>query len=87
VPVAHACHPSYSRGRDQEDHSSKPAQANSSERPYLEEPFTKIGLVEWPKVKAPSSSPRTAKKKKKKKIPYWDGVCKLCSIWCEAKGK
>jgi hypothetical protein len=24
VPEAHACNPSYSRGRDQEDHSSKP---------------------------------------------------------------
>jgi hypothetical protein len=27
--VAHACSPSYSGGRDQEDHGSKPAQANS----------------------------------------------------------
>jgi hypothetical protein len=27
--VAHACNASYSRGRDQEDHGSKPAQANS----------------------------------------------------------
>jgi hypothetical protein len=25
VPVAHSCNPSYSGGRDQEDHSSKPA--------------------------------------------------------------
>jgi hypothetical protein len=24
APVAHACNPSYSGGRDQEDHSSKP---------------------------------------------------------------
>jgi hypothetical protein len=32
-------------------------------RPYLEKPFTKIGLVEWFKVKALSSSPSTAKKK------------------------
>jgi hypothetical protein len=30
VLVAHACNPSYSGGRDQEDRSSKPAQANSS---------------------------------------------------------
>jgi hypothetical protein len=30
---------------------------------YLEKPFTKIGLVEWLKVKALSSSPSTAKKK------------------------
>jgi hypothetical protein len=35
-------------------------------RPYLEKHFTKIGLVEWLKVKALSSSPSTAKKKKKK---------------------
>jgi hypothetical protein len=32
-------------------------------RPYLEKPFTKIGLVEWLKVKALSSSPSTANKK------------------------
>jgi hypothetical protein len=36
-------------------------------RPYLETLFTKIGLVEWLKVKALSSSPSTAKKKKKRK--------------------
>jgi hypothetical protein len=29
LPVAHACNPSYSAGRDQEDHGSKPAQADS----------------------------------------------------------
>jgi hypothetical protein len=34
-------------------------------RPYLEKPFTKIGLVEWLKVKALSSSPSTAKQNKK----------------------
>jgi hypothetical protein len=45
MPVAHTCNPSYSEGRDQEDRSSKPAQANSSTRPYLEKSFTKIGLV------------------------------------------
>jgi hypothetical protein len=32
-------------------------------RPYLEKPFTKIGLVEWLKVKALSSSPSTTPKK------------------------
>jgi hypothetical protein len=62
--VAHAYNPSYSEGRDQ-DCGSKPALANSSVRPYLEKSFTKIGLVEWLKVKALSSSPSTAKKKKK----------------------
>jgi hypothetical protein len=30
VPVAHACNPSYSRGRDQEDQGLMPAQLNSS---------------------------------------------------------
>jgi hypothetical protein len=62
--VAHAYNPSYSGGRDQEDHGSKPAWANSSARSYFEKPFTKIGLVEWLKVKALRSS-STAKKKKK----------------------
>jgi hypothetical protein len=35
--VTHICNPSYSGGRDQEDHSSKPTQASSSSRSYLEE--------------------------------------------------
>jgi hypothetical protein len=59
--MVHAYNPSYPGGRNQEDHGSKPAQANSSTRPYLKKPFTEIGLVEWLKVKALSSSPRTTK--------------------------
>jgi hypothetical protein len=62
--MAHACNLSYSGGRDQEDHSLKPAQANSSPDPISKKSFTKIGLVEWLKVKALSSSPSTRKKKK-----------------------
>jgi hypothetical protein len=31
--VAHTCNPSYTTGRDQEDCSSKPMQANSSQDP------------------------------------------------------
>jgi hypothetical protein len=62
--VAHACNPSYSGGRDQEDHISKPAQANSSQEPISKNPFTKIGLVEWFKVKDLSSNLRTKRKKK-----------------------
>jgi hypothetical protein len=58
--MPHACNPSYSGGRDQEDQSSKPARANSFQD--LEKFFTKIGLVEWLKVKALSSSPSTTKK-------------------------
>jgi hypothetical protein len=34
-------------------------------RPYLKNPFTKIGLVEWLKMKALSSSPSTGGEKKK----------------------
>jgi hypothetical protein len=39
--VAHACNPSYSESRDQEDHSSTPAQANSSWDPILKNPSQK----------------------------------------------
>jgi hypothetical protein len=61
--VAHACNPSYSGGRDQENHA-KPVQAKFV-RPYLKKkPFTKKGLVEWLKVKALSSNPSTTHKKK-----------------------
>jgi hypothetical protein len=49
--------PRYSGGRDQEDCGLKPAQANSSVRPYLKKLFTKIGLVKWLNVKALSSAP------------------------------
>jgi hypothetical protein len=37
------------------------------ERPYLEKPFTKIGLVEWLKVKALSSSLSTIKKRERER--------------------
>jgi hypothetical protein len=56
VPVAHACDLSYSGGRDQEDHGSKPAWANSSRDPISgkkknnNKTFTKKELVEWLKV-------------------------------------
>jgi hypothetical protein len=39
--VAHVYNPSYSGGRDQEDHGSKPAQANSSHDPILKNPSQK----------------------------------------------
>jgi hypothetical protein len=34
--VAHSCNPSYSGGRDQEDHRSKPVWANSLQDPISE---------------------------------------------------
>jgi hypothetical protein len=50
VLVAHACNPSYSGGREQEDHSSKPALANSWQDPILKKTLHKKGLVEWLKL-------------------------------------
>jgi hypothetical protein len=41
--VVHTYNPSYSGGRDQEDHSSKPARANSSWDPISKLPITKKG--------------------------------------------
>jgi hypothetical protein len=45
--VTHACNPSYSGGRDQEHHSSKPAWANSSLDPVLKIPNTKYPKKGW----------------------------------------
>jgi hypothetical protein len=41
VLVAYASNPSYSGGRDQENHSSKPAPANSSKDPISKIPNTR----------------------------------------------
>jgi hypothetical protein len=47
--VAHACNPSYSGGRDQEEHSLKPGKYLV--RPYLKKKkITKKGLVEELKI-------------------------------------
>jgi hypothetical protein len=61
VPVAHACNPSCSGSKDQEDDGLMPAGANSSQDPISKTPITKKGLVEWLKVKALSLSPSTEK--------------------------
>jgi hypothetical protein len=65
--VAHACNPNYSGGRDQEDGSLRPAQANSLETLYQKYPSQK-GLVEWLKVKALSLNSGTWYREKKKKV-------------------
>jgi hypothetical protein len=67
--VAHACNPSYSEGRDQEDQISKSAQANSSQDP------TPQGKKKKSQKRAgevtqgvdPEFKPQYHKKKKKKK--------------------
>jgi hypothetical protein len=50
TPVTHAYNPSYSGGRNQEDHNLKPVWANSSQDPILKKTITKKVLVEWLKV-------------------------------------
>jgi hypothetical protein len=86
--TAHACNPSYSGGRDQEDHSLKPAQANS-----LQDPISKI-----PNIKRTGGvaqgvgsefKPRYCKKKKKNqnkktktKTRHWfDGELHTAPDW------
>jgi hypothetical protein len=43
VPLAHACNPSNSGGKDEEDHVSMPAQVNSLRDPISKKPITKKG--------------------------------------------
>jgi hypothetical protein len=67
VPVAHACNPSCSGSRDQEDLGWKPAWEDSSRYPVLKKPITKraggvgqgIGL---------QFKPQAAKKNKTEKV-------------------
>jgi hypothetical protein len=40
--AAHACNPSYSGVRDQEDHGSKPARANSLRDPISKKTWLKV---------------------------------------------
>jgi hypothetical protein len=75
--VVHPCNPNSSGNRDQEDSSSKTAWGNSSARPYLEKPFTKIGLVKCLEVKAMSSSPSTEKKKKEGEVSIYLSIITL----------
>jgi hypothetical protein len=56
--VAHTCNPSYSGGRDQQDHGLKPAQGNSSWDPISKNPSQKraggvaqgVGLSSSPSI-------------------------------------
>jgi hypothetical protein len=60
APAAHACNPGYSQGKDQEDHSLKPAQAD----PVSKIPITKrAGRVA--QGEGPEFKPRYKIKKKK----------------------
>jgi hypothetical protein len=69
---AQACNPSYSGGRDQDDHGSNPAGANSSQDPTLKKPNTKragrVAKGEGPRAQAPVSQ-------KKKPFNRWIACC------------
>jgi hypothetical protein len=69
--VAHACNPSYSGGRDQEDHGLKSAQANSSPDPFSKIPNTKrtggVAQGEGPEVKPQFKKKKKKERKKEKK--------------------
>jgi hypothetical protein len=64
TPLAHAWNPSDSGGRDQEDHSSKPAWANSSVRPYLKNTHHKKRAGGVAQSVGPEFKPHYCKKKK-----------------------
>jgi hypothetical protein len=56
VPVAHAYNPSYSGGKDQEDHIVKHSPGRHCSRPYLEKPYHKnwacgVAHMEGPEFK------------------------------------
>jgi hypothetical protein len=63
--VAHACNPSFSRGRDQEDAvQSQPRQI--VRKTLSRKNLSQKGLAEWLKVKTLNSSPVLLEKKKTK---------------------
>jgi hypothetical protein len=60
VPVAHACNPSYSGGRHQEAHGSKPARQivhkTLSQKKKKKKNLHRKGLMEWLKMQALNSN-------------------------------
>jgi hypothetical protein len=80
VLVAHACNPSYSGGRDQEDRGSKPAQTNKKPSPKRAD-----GVAQGVD---PEFMPQHHKKKKKKKNSGYNyndwHPSFLVSLFCES---
>jgi hypothetical protein len=66
APVAHFCNPSYSRGRDQKDRGSKPAEANSYAPSYLEKNPSQKRAGGVTEGVGPEFKPQYRKKKRKK---------------------
>jgi hypothetical protein len=65
--VAHACNPSYSEGRDQEDHSSKPAWPNTSRDPIWKKKSQKKGWWSGSRCRPWVQVPVPQKKEEKKR--------------------
>jgi hypothetical protein len=65
--VAHACNPSYSGGREQEDLGSKPALASSSGDHILEKTHNKKRAGGVAQGVGPEFKPQHSQKKKKKR--------------------
>jgi hypothetical protein len=61
--VAHTYNPSYSGGRDQENHISKSAWANSSGDPILKKPYLEKRADEVAQGVGPEFKPQHHKKK------------------------
>jgi hypothetical protein len=64
--VAHTCNPSYSGGRDQKGHSSKPTPANSPQDPILKKTFTKKGWWSGSRCRPLAQNQYWEKKKEKR---------------------
>jgi hypothetical protein len=71
--MAHACNPSYSEGRDQEDHSLKPAQANSLWDGISKKIFTRKGWQRGSRCRSWVQTPVPQKKKRN----LWN-ICVVC---------
>jgi hypothetical protein len=75
--MAHTCNPSYLGGRAQEDHSSKPAQADSFQDPISKISNTKQGwwrnsqVVKHLPSKSEALSSNHSTARKKKKAGHW----------------
>jgi hypothetical protein len=62
--VAHACNPSYSEGREQEDRGSEPAWVSSSGDPILKKPTKIMGWWSSSRCRPHVQAPVPAKRKK-----------------------
>jgi hypothetical protein len=78
--VAHACNPSFSGGTDQEDYSSKPAEANSSRDPILKKAIRKRagGMAQGV---GSEFKPQNQKPKTKTKKPPGDFLLSRELVW------